>query len=205
MADTFYFGDYWPRPAVGQTFTLDYGTGADGLNLKSVYSNSGDDKVFLINDYHGGQWRDQWVINYYHERGVLETADLYPKKSYQFWVDKRTTAFQTGYEIPWGGTQKIGDVIDQELRISFWKSTFFEFPTTGRQVVKFVNRYANFTTADGKNQYRDVLEVTYDQTFGDKTAGNRGWYAKDYGLIQLTWRSNGNDVGNPMVATVSFT
>lgn len=205
MADTFLFVDYWPQPAIGQTYTLDYGLGDDNKNFKTVYLNSGDNKVFYMDDYHDGVWKDRWVVDYYHETGVLETADLYPKKQYQFWVDRRTTGFSSGYEIPWGNNQKVGDVIDKELRISFWKSTLFEFPTKGRQVVKFVNRYANFTTSDGKNQYKDVLEVTYDQTFGDKTTGNRGWYARDFGLIQLTWRYKGEDVGGTKVATVSFT
>lgn len=202
---SFYFGHYWTTPKKGQTITLDYGVGADGKNLTSVYTKSDNDNIFYLDDYHGGEWKDRWVIDYYHERGVLETADLYPSKSYQFWTSKRTTAFQSGYEIPWGGTQEIGDKIDQELRISFWKSTFFEWPSSGRQVVEFVNRYGQFTTHDGKYQYKDVIEVTYDQTFGSQTAGNRGWYAKDIGLIQLRWRSKGIDVGEPMVATVSFT
>ena len=203
MADSFLFSDYWPTPKVGGSVTFDYGLGADGKNLTSVYTNSGDSSIFYLDDYIDGEWKDRWVLDYYTERGILETADLYPAKSYQFWTSRRTTGFTRGKEIPWGNVQNVGDIIDQEIEISFWNSTPFEWWSKGRQRVEFVKHQKTFTAKNGK-KYKDVLEVTYDQSFGDKpSVGNRGWYAKGIGLVQLTWRSEGNDVGNPMPAVVT--
>lgn len=199
---SFKFSDYWPQPEIGKTVTFDYGVGADGKSLVSTYTNSGDSKVFYLDDYVDGQWKDRWVLDYFTDRGILETADVYPAHSYQFWTSRRTTAFIPGYEIPWGNEQEVGDRIDREICISLWRSTPIEWCSQGRQVVEFVKQQKTFTAKNGL-KYKDVLEVTYDQSFGGKpSVGNRGWYAKGIGLVQLTWRSEGNDVGNPMPATV---
>lgn len=203
MTDTFLFSDYWPKPMVNKPMAFDYGKGADGKNLTSVYLNSGDSSIFYLDDYVDGEWKDRWVLDYYTERGLIEISDLYPAKSYQFWTSRRTTGFTPGKEIPWGYVQKIDDVIDQEIEISPWHSTPVEWYNKGRQRVEFVVKWDHFTASNGM-KYNDVLEVTYDQSFGgNASVGNRGWYAKGIGLVQLRWRSKGIDVGDPMAAIVS--
>jgi hypothetical protein len=50
--------------------------------------------------------------------------------------------------------------------------------------------------------YNDVLEVTYDQTFGEKTAGARSWFAKDFGIVETQWRWKGQDIGDILPMTI---
>lgn len=205
--DTFFFSDYWPHPKVGELVKIDYGVTA-GLHLSSICSNSGDNKIFYLDDYTDNVWTATWVNDYYHvdkngiAKGLMETEDWYPAKSYQkVWGNIRATKFVPGYEIPWGGVQKIGDKIDAKLIIDPVRSTFFTAPAFGRQVVEFVSRSDTFTV--GSKTYYDVVEITYDQTFGSKTAGARYWFAKGMGIVQMKWRSNGSDVGDILPCTIT--
>ena len=52
--------------------------------------------------------------------------------------------------------------------------------------------------------YNDVLEIEYDQSFGnDKSKGWRAWHAKGVGIIQIQWRYDGKDIGSSVPAKVS--
>jgi hypothetical protein len=207
MTDTFVFSDYWPKPENGELHMFSAFNPADQKNIDSIVWNSGDNKIFFQEDYHAEKWTATWVMDYNYRDsmgnylGVMETADIYPKYSYQFWTKFRTTSFEKGYAIPWGGIQKVGDVIDRPLKISLFGSTFFTFPAPGRQVVKFVDRHSTYTNSRGVS-YKDVLEVTYDQTFGEKTAGARSWFAKGFGIIETQWRHKGQDVGEKLPMTI---
>ena len=187
---------YWPQPKPNQLIQHEYYNPADQKTITNVFYTKPNDPYVYQEDYHGGQWTATWVMDYNHPNGVMEMVDIYPAKKYQFWTKYRTTAFVEGKEIPWGKVQKIGDHIDQELEISFFKSTPFIFPEKGRQIVDFVAHYEVFITNGAK--YFDVLEITYDQTFGKMTAGARSFFAKGIGIVQLQWRGFGKDVGEPM-------
>lgn len=208
MTKMFLFSDYWPKPKTNELQKHEYFNPDDGKKYANIYWNSGDNKIFYEEDYHDGVWLASWIIDYYNRdnignpRGIVETADIYPRRSYQFWTKYRITGFKTGYEIPWGFEQKIGDVIDKQIKISSFKSTFFEAPITGRQIVSFVKKHDTFETIENKI-YQDVLEVCYDQTFNNKTTGNRGFYAKNIGLVQMRWRSNNEDVGSIITAKIT--
>lgn len=199
----FHFRDYCPQPAVGELDIFDFGIGADGKPYSWITWNSGDNKHFYQEDYHDNKWTSTWVMDYYDIRGVIETADIYPKYSYQFWTSYRTTAFVQGKEIFWGGVQNTGQEINAPIQIDPIKSTKFEAPTTGNQRIKYVGHYDKVTTSDGKKTYFDVLEIEYDQSFGSgKAAGWRAWHAKGIGIIQIRWRYNGSDIGDPFVANI---
>lgn len=193
----FLFRDYWPKPTPGNLSIHNFGNGADGKPYSFIVWNSGDNRHFYQEDYHDNKWTSTWVMDYLGERGVTETADIYPRYSYQFWMKYRTTAFVKGKEILWGGLQNIGDEFNVDLLIDPINSTKFELPTPGKQRVKFCNQYNLF------NSYTDVIEIEYDQTFGKKTAGWRAWHARGVGIVQIVWRWNGADVGNAIPATVS--
>jgi hypothetical protein len=192
MYRTFVIKEYWPQPQLNQLIQHEYYNPADQKTITNVFYTKPNDPYVYQEDYHGGKWTATWVMDYNHPNGVMELVDIYPAKKYQFWTKYRTTAFVSGKEIPWGKVQMIGDHIDQELEISFFKSTPFIWPEKGRQIVDFVAYY------DTYNGYKDVLEITYDQTFGKMTAGARMFYAKGIGIVQLQWRGFRTDVGTPM-------
>ena len=185
---------YWPQPKLNQLIQHEYYNPADQKTITNVFYTKPNDPYVYEEDYHGGQWTATWVMDYNHSDGVMEMVDIYPAKKYQFWTKYRTTGFVEGKEIPWGKVQNIGDRIDEELEISIFKSTPFIFPEKGRQVVDFVAHHESF------NEYKDVLEITYDQTFGKMTAGARSFFARVIGILQLQLRGFGKDVGTPMPA-----
>ena len=193
----FLFRDYWPQPKVGELAVFDGGLGADGKPYSFMVWNSGDNRNFYQEDYHDNKWTSTWVMDYLGERGVTEKADIYPRRSYQFWTSYRTTAFVKGKEILWGFIQNIGDEFVAPIEIDPIASTKFEAPSKGTQRVKFCNQYNSLLG------YTDVVEIEYDQTFGDKTAGWRAWHAKGVGIIQINWRWKGNDVGSTLPLKVS--
>jgi hypothetical protein len=199
---TFNYVDYWSQPKVGELAIFDFGLGADNKPYSWITWNTGDNRHFYQEDYHDNKWQATWVMDYFGPKGVTETADIYPKRSYQFWTRYRTTAFVRGKEILWGSLQNIGDEFNAPIQIDAIASTKFEAPTPGNQRVKFCNRYSTFKTADGKKNYKDVVEIEYDQTFGDKTSGWRAWHARGIGITQINWRWKGNDVGSPFVANI---
>lgn len=199
----FYFREYWPQPKVGQLVINDQGIGADNKPISFITWNSGDDKVFYQEDYHDNQWKATWVNDYYDWRGLVEKADIYPKRKYQVWTDYRTVAFKPGKEIFWGYVQNVGDEFNSPIEIDPITSTKFEWPQKGNQYVKFCNQYSLFKTADGKKTYNDVIEVIYDQSFGSSpAAGARSFFAKGLGIVQLTWRYDGKDVGGPLISNI---
>lgn len=194
----FAFKDYWPQPKVGELRVFDFGYGADNKRYSFIVWNSGDDRHFYQEDYHDNKWTSTWVMDYLGVRGVTETADIYPKRSYQFWTKYRTTAFVPGKEIIWGGLAEVGHEFNATIQIDPIASTKFEAPTYGKQRVKFCNKYDNF------NGHNDVIEIEYDQSFGDgKAAGWRAWHAKGVGIIQINWRYDGKDVGSPYKAAIN--
>jgi hypothetical protein len=198
MYRTFDIKEYWPQPKPGELIQHEYYNPADQKIIGNVFYTKPNDRYVYQEDYHGGEWKATWVMDYNHPNGVMELVDIYPAKKYQFWTKFRTTAFVAGKEIPWGKVQKVGDIIDQELQISAIKSTPFIWPEKGRQVVNFVAHYETFDV--GTTVYKDVLEIAYDQTFGKMTAGARSFQAKGIGIVQMQWRGFGKDVGTPMPA-----
>jgi hypothetical protein len=194
----FFFRDYLPQPQVGYLSIHNFGNGADGLPYSFMVWNSGDNRHYYQEDYHNNEWTSTWCMDYLGDRGVLETADVYPKYAYQFWTSYRTTAFTKGKEIFWGGLQNIGDEFNAPIQIDTLASTAVQAPSSGNQHVKYVNQYSLF------NGYNDVIELVYDQSFNSGTsAGWRAWHARGVGIVQINWRSGGNDVGNPYKASVS--
>lgn len=201
---TFNFADYWAQPLPGQLAIFDFGLGADNKPYSWITWNSGDNRNFFQEDYHDNKWASTWVMDYFSPRGIIESADIYPRRSYQFWTTYRTTAFVPGKEIYWGSTQSIGDEFNSPIQIDSVKSTKFEAPTKGNQRVKFCNEYSDFTTANGKKRYVNVIEIEYDQSFGsNKASGWRAWHAKGIGIVQINWRYDGKDVGGPIVGNVT--
>jgi hypothetical protein len=194
----FLFRDYWPQPKLGELKVFNFGDGADGKPYSFIVWNSGDNRHYYQEDYHDNKWTSTWVMDYLGSRGVTETADIYPRRSYQFWTTYRTTAFVKDKEIFWGGLQNIGDEFSAAIQIDPIASTKFEAPTVGNQRVKFCNQY-NLLLG-----YTDVIEIEYDQSFGSgKAAGWRAWHARGVGIIQINWRYDGKDVGKPIPCTVS--
>ena len=199
----FLFSDYWPQPKVGELAVFDFGKGADGLPYSYICWNSGDNRHYYQEDYHDSKWTSTWHMDYFSPRGIIETADEYPKYSYQFWTSYRTTSFYSGKEIFWGGTQKIGDEFNAVCQIDPVSSTKFEAPTIGNQRVKFTALYSSLTTHSG-TKYNDVLEIEYDQSWnGGASTGWRGWYARGIGVIRIIWRYKGIDVGQNYDATIT--
>jgi hypothetical protein len=194
----FLFRDYWPQPQVGYLSVHNFGNGADGKPYSFMIWNSGDNRHYYQEDYHDNKWTSTWVIDYLGSKGVTETADIYPRRSYQFWTTYRMTAFVKGKEIFWGGLQNIGDEFNSPIQIDSVASTKFEVGTTGNQRVKFCNQYSLLLG------YNDVIELEYDQSFGSgKAAGWRAWYARGVGIVQIQWRYDGADIGTTIPATVS--
>ena len=153
--------------------------------------------MLFRSDYHNNKWTSTWVMDYFGVRGVTETADIYPKRAYQFWTSYRTTAFKAGKEIFWGGVVSIGQEFNAPIEIDPIASTKFEAPTTGNQRVKFCDLYSSLLG------YNDVLEIEYDQSFsGGKSVGWRAWHAKGVGIVQIKWRYDGKDIGTTIPATV---
>lgn len=195
---SFFFRDYWPQPSVGNLSIHDFGKGADGKPYSFIVWNSGDNRHFYQEDYHDNKWTSTWVMDYLGERGVTETADIYPRYAYQFWTSYRTTAFTKGKEIMWGMLQNIGDEFISPIQIDALASTKIQAPSSGTQRVKFCAKYYQILG------YKDVVEIEYDQAFnGGKSAGWRAWHAKDVGIIQINWRYDGKDVGSTIPAKVS--
>lgn len=195
----FLFRDYWPKPQVGYLSIHNFGNGADGKPYSFMVWNSGDNRHYYQEDYHDNKWTSTWVMDYLGERGVTETADIYPRRAYQIWTSYRTTAFTKGKEIFWGGLQNIGDEFNSTIEIDPVASTKFEAPTTGNQRVKYCNQYSLLLG------YTDVIELEYDQSFGSgKAAGWRAWHARGVGIIQIQWRYDGKDIGTTIPATVSL-
>lgn len=193
----FLFKDYWPQPDPGYLSIHNFGKGADGKPYSFIVWNAGDNRHYYQEDYHDNKWTSTWVMDYLGSKGVTETADIYPKRSYQFWTSYRTTAFKSGKEILWGGLGEIGHEFIAPIQIDPIKSTKFEAPTTGLQRVKFCDLY------NGLLGHNDVLEIEYDQSFnGGKSAGWRAWHAKGVGIIQIQWRYDGKDIGSTIPASV---
>lgn len=195
---TFAFKDYWPQPAPGYLSIHDFGKGVDGLPYSFIVWNSGNSHNYFQEDYHNNKWTSTWVMDYFGVRGVTETADIYPRRSYQFWTSYRTTAFVPGKEIIWGGLGQVGHEFNAPIEIDPIASTKFEAPTRGNQRVKFCSKYYSLLG------YDDVIEIEYDQSFGnDKAKGWRAWHAKGVGIIQIQWRYDGKDVGQTIPAKVT--
>jgi hypothetical protein len=189
----FLFSDYWPQPKVGELAVFDFGLGADNKQYSFIVWNSGDSRHFYQEDYHDNKWQSTWHNDYFDKRGIVETADDYPKYSYQIWTSYRTTAFKPGKEILWGGTQEIGEEFNAPCDIDSLRSTKFEAPTKGNQRVKFCSLK------------KDILEIEYDQTWGDKpSTGWRAFHKKGVGITKIIWRYKGQDVGNPIPAKVNI-
>ena len=138
---TFAYKDYWPQPAPGYLSIHDLGKGADGKPYSFIMWNSGDNRHFYQEDYQDNKWSATWVMDYLGVRGVTETADIYPRRSYQFWTTYRTTAFVPGKEIIWGGLGEVGHEFNAPIEIDPIASTKFEAPTRGNQRAKFCNQY----------------------------------------------------------------
>lgn len=187
----FLFSDYWPQPKVGELTIFDFGLGADKKPYSFIVWNSGDNRLYYQEDYHDNKWQSTWHNDYFDKRGIVETADEYPKRSYQFWTSYRTTAFIKGKEILWGGVQEVGDEFNAPCQIDPICSTKFETAQLGNQRVKFCSLK------------KDILEIEYDQTWGAKTSGWRAFHKKGVGITKIIWRYKGQDVGSPMVATVN--
>jgi hypothetical protein len=199
----FLFADYWSQPKVGELAVFDFGKGADNLTYSYICWNAGDNRHFYQEDYHDDKWTSTWHMDYFSPRGIIETADEYPKHPYQFWTSYRTTSFYSGKEIFWGGTQKIGDEFNIVCQIDQVASTKFEAPIIGNQRVKFVTLYSSVITHSG-TKYNDVLEIEYDQSWnGGASTGWRGWYARGIGVIRIIWRYKGIDVGQNYDATIT--
>lgn len=198
----FLFREYWPQPKVGELAIFNFGNGADGKPYSWITWNSGDNRHFFQEDYHDNKWQATWVMDYLGDRGVLETADIYPRRAYQFWTQYRTTAFTKGKEIFWGGLQNIGDEFNSPIQIDAIASTKFEAPTPGNQRVKFCNQLTMLRTPHGN--WNDVIEIEYDQSFGSNpSTGWRAWHARGIGIVRIVWRYKGNDVGSPFDGMVS--
>ena len=198
----FLFRNYWPQPAPGYLSVHNFGNGADGKPYSFMIWNSGDSRHFYQEDYHDNKWTSTWVMDYLGDKGVTESADIYPKRSYQFWTKYRTTAFTKGKEIFWGGLQNIGDEFNAPIQIDPIASTKFEAPTTGNQRVKFCNQYSLFVTSYGN--WNDVIELEYDQSFGSNpSTGWRAWHVRGIGIVRIIWRYKGVDVGNHIDGKVS--
>lgn len=193
----FIFRNYWPQPEPGKISIHDFGLGADGKPYSFMVWNSGDNRHYYQEDYHDNKWTSTWVLDYLGERGVTESADIYPRYAYQFWTQYRTTAFSKGKEILWGFIQNVGDEFIAPIQIDSVASTKFQAPTTGTQRVKFCHQY-NMLLG-----YTDVVEIEYDQSFGGKSAGWRAWHARGVGIIQIQWRYDGKDIGSTIPAKVS--
>ena len=194
----FLFRNYWPTPIIGELSVHNFGLGADGKPYSFIVWNSGDNRHFYQEDYHDNKWTSTWVMDYLGSRGVTETADIYPRRAYQFWTSYRTTAFTKDKEIFWGGIQNIGDEFNAPIEIDPVASTKFEIGTKGNQRVKFCNQYSLLLG------HTDVIEIEYDQSFGSgKAAGWRAWHARGVGIIQIQWRYDGKDIGSTIPAAVS--
>jgi len=194
----FIFREYLPQPQAGYLSIHNFGNGADGQPYSFMVWNSGDNRHYFQEDYHNNKWTSTWCMDYLGNQGVTETADIYPKYSYQFWTSYRTTAFVAGKEILWGNIQNIGDEFNAPIQIDPVESTKVQAPSSGNQRVKYCNQYNLF------NEYTDVIELEYDQSFnGGTSSGWRAWHARGVGIIQIKWRYNGQDIGNVYPATVS--
>ena len=194
----FLFYQYLPQPQPGYLSIHNFGNGADNEPYSFMVWNSGDNRHYYQEDYHNNVWTSTWCMDYQGGKGVTETADIYPKYSYQIWTSYRTTAFVSGKEILWGGIQNVGDEFNAPCQIDALASTKFQSPSSGNQRVKYCNQYNLF------NGYTDVIELEYDQSWnGGASSGWRAWHARGVGIIQIKWRYNGADIGNPYPANVS--
>jgi hypothetical protein len=194
----FFFRDYVPKPAPGFLSIHNFGLGADGQPYSFIIWNSGDYRHYYQEDYHNNKWTSTWCMDYLGAKGVTETADIYPKYTYQFWTAYRTTAFNKDREILWGGIQNVGDEFNAPIEIDPVESTLVQAPAKGNQRVKYCNQYNLF------NGYTDVIELEYDQSFnGGKATGWRAWHARSVGIVQIKWRYDGKDVGDAYKADVS--
>lgn len=206
-AFSFSFRDYWTRPTIFNSIYVNFGVNYDGKTYGQIYSvNPKDWSTIWIDDIRAGVWLDRWYMKYDTPRGIIEYADAYPKKAYQLFSQWSVLRFVSGQEIFWGGNQKIGDTVTTSFVVNPFTSTFPTPPGSGTQTMKFLTQYSSFKTKKNVT-YKDVIVVTYDQNFNGKNIGARYWFARGKGIIQLSWRNNGQDIAlslnNPLVSTFS--
>lgn len=207
--ETFLFSDYWPQPSLGTLVIMEYSV--KGLQYSSIigYEN---ESIWYQYNYIDNKWTETLVYNYHYidttgkDIGIkeIENQSIVTSFLQKIFMNIKRTKFCKAYEIRWGGLQKIGDIIDSQIKIDTFKSSFPIWPLSSRQVVKFVGCYDSLTLVDQSETYNDIIEITYDKILASKTIGARYWYAKGIGIIQMQQRINFVETGDMIPVRISI-
>lgn len=189
-----YVPDYWPFFTTEELWRFDY-KAVDGSMppLICVFSYDVGSKSMLLTDYDSHlTWKDTW---YYQNRpgfGVAEWRDDYPGKK-----------IVMSPPIGWGEWQEIGGSYINYPKMDLFRS----WPpalSKGVQCVAYENLLESMTLSNGVNTYKNVLQLTYLQSWDGKPGtGARYWMAKGVGPVALQWLAQDpkDPLGKPIIQT----
>lgn len=180
---TFNVVDYWPpylNGAKGKSFFLYAAQGACPAWSATFESCNGQ---MLLKQYDAaGNWLNTWYLEK-HSDGLWEVQDDLPQTT--SWLKTVFGAIsRERYSTPigWGNIHNAGGVYSNSPQMSLLSSP----PQTGNgtQVICFEGVLDTFAG------YRDVLQLTYQQSWDGKPAtGARMWLAKGIGPVGNQWLS----------------
>ena len=198
----FKISEYWPP--INETLTFTYfNADNSSANVASKFVPDPSTNSIKCFDFVNNQYQDTWYIRYDPNRGVVEWRDdmiLSPPLSYVLGTTKKLV-YKNNFEILWGNEQNIEDLIYNSIQVDPLKSVP-PLPNSGWQIVHFTNHFDKFTDCIGQN-WNDVLEFTYTQTWGNKTTGAIYKMAKGIGPVSINWiakNENGVFVVGPEIA-----
>lgn len=184
---------YWPNPAAGEQLIVQDRTQANGggtfKNVLRRYVNRGTvdgNPVVRLDEFNHSGWLDAWE---YRDDGsqILEVGT---------WQGAIHKVYKTGKEIPWGGVQNVGDMIERQLEVDVSKSTGVTpgYWNYGYQKITFTDFLPSFTN-DGGLTFENVVKLSVFQSWcgaqgcaypdGQNIATMDYWLAPGVGMIQI--------------------
>lgn len=184
---------YWPSPAEGEQIVVQDRTQANGggtfKNVLRRYVNRGevnDLPVIRLDEFNHSGWLDAWELR---DDGtqILEVGT---------WQGTVHKVYKAGKEIPWGGAQNVGDVIERQLEVDVAKSSGVTagYWNYGYQKITITDFLPTFTN-DGGMTFSDVVKMNVFQSWcsaagcaypsGQNITILDYWMAPGVGMIQI--------------------
>ena len=198
--------DYWPQPPLGKIHHFHYSDAGSmpdtnaPVKLDDMYSLfvfDQDTNSILYVDYDKDmKWKDTWYLQYRQGYGIAEWRDdnIIEKDDWKTKVfgKRNKIVFKKDYPIWWGNYCEIGLKYQNKPSSDFFSCNPPQW-INGTQTIYIETKYDNFKLSNG-DEYKDVITLLYQQSWGKNTGGARYWLAKGVGPIAVQWIApNPND------------
>lgn len=175
---------FWPfftDPTVKRVFR--YTSPPPGPPFRSEFFFNASKMSMIEEDYHDGKFADRWYMQYRPGFGYAEWRDDYPGKVITFTEP-----------IGWGEFVTVGGLYVNHPKVDIFRTWPPTLKLNGTQAIVFEALHPTMTLRDG-TVHKDVLQMLYQQFWGDKESGARMWMAKGVGPICIQWVARDNTTG----------